>query len=246
MEAACSMPDRAFRRPSHRQVVSVLKGLDRAFLERAGCHFGGGTRIVLELGEYRESRDIDFLCASREGYRLLRETVSDRSLGALAPEGIALSREVRGDQYGIRTWLDCGELKLKLEILREARIDLAGMRVPRVPVSCLDHVHAFAEKFLANADRGLDASTLSRDVVDLAFMIAAWPGAEALRGLELARTAYGADVDRKIASVVAKLREDRSWRSRCVEGLGIEDTKTLAAGLAALSKDAWKRKGRPA
>lgn len=239
------MPDRAFSRPSHRLVVAALAGLDRAFLERAGCHFGGGTRIVLELGEYRESRDIDFLCASREGYRQLRETISDHSLGALAPGRIVLAREVRGDQYGIRTWLDCGEVKLKLEILREARIDLAGMRVPRVPVSCIDHVHAFAEKFLANADRGHDASTLSRDAVDLAFMIAAWPGAEALQGLELARTAYGADVDRKITSVVAKLREERPWRSRCVEGLGIDDTKTLSAGLAALSKDSWKRKGRP-
>ncbi len=240
------MRDRAFTRESHRQVAAVLSRLDRKFLERAGCHFGGGTRIVLELDEYRESRDVDFLCASREGYRQVREAVSESSLGALASKGLALAREVRGDQYGVRTWIDCGSLKLKFEILREARIDLAGMKVSRVPVSCLDHAHAFAEKFLANADRGLDASTLSRDAVDLAFMIAAWPGAEAIRGLELARDAYGTEVDRKLSSAVGKLREDRGWRSRCIEGLGIEDTKTLAAGLAALSKDAWKRRRRSA
>lgn len=240
------MPDRAFARESHRQVAAALARLDRKFLESAGCHFGGGTRIVLELGEYRESRDIDFLCASREGYRQVRETVTERTLGAIASKRLVLAREVRRDQYGVRTWLDCGSLKLKFEILREARIELAGMKVPGVPVSCLDHAHCLAEKFLANADRGLDASTLSRDAVDLAFMFAAWPVAEAARGLELARAAYGADVDRKLSSAVGKLRADRTWRSRCIEGLGIRDTKTLAAGLAALSKDTWKPRGRPA
>jgi len=226
-------------------VAAVLSRLDGTFLQQAGCYFGGGTRIVLELGEYRESRDIDFLCASREGYRQLRETISETSLGAIAPDAIRLAREVRGDQYGIRTWIACGELKLKFEILREGRIELAGMKVPRIRVACLDHAHAFAEKLLANADRGLDGSTLSRDAVDLAFMMSSWPVAQAIRGLEIARAAYGADVDRKLASVVSRLREDRPWRARCIEGLGIEDTKTLAAGLTALSKDAWKRKAIP-
>jgi len=226
-------------------VAAVLSRLDGTFLHQAGCYFGGGTRIVLELVEYRESRDIDFLCASREGYRQLRETISETSLGAIAPDAIRLAREVRGDQYGIRTWIACGELKLKFEILREGRIELAGMKVPRIGVACLDHAHAFAEKLLANADRGLDGSTLSRDAVDLAFMMSSWPVAQAIRGLEIARAAYGADVDRKLVSAVTRLREDRPWRARCIEGLGIEDTKTLAAGLTALSKDAWKRKAIP-
>jgi Nucleotidyl transferase AbiEii toxin, Type IV TA system len=239
------MRDHPFRRPSHRKVADVLSRLDGPFLKGAGCYFGGGTRIVLELGEYRESRDIDFLCASREGYRQLRETISESSLGEIAPDTVRLAREVRGDQYGIRTWIDCGELKLKFEILREARIDLAAMKVPRIGVACLDHAHAFAEKLLANADRGLDASTLSRDAVDLAFMMSSWPVAPAVRGLEIARAAYGADVDRKLVSAVTRLREDRPWRARCIEGLGIEDTKTLAAGLTALSKDGWKGKAVP-
>lgn len=32
-------------------------------LVRCGYLFGGGTALVLQLGEYRESVDIDFLCA---------------------------------------------------------------------------------------------------------------------------------------------------------------------------------------
>lgn len=234
------MAERAFSRPAHAEVVRTLAAFDRDFLARAGCWFGGGTRIVLELGEYRESRDVDFLCASREGYRALRETVSERSLGAVTAKPLALAREVRADQYGIRTWVDRGGLKLKFEILRESRIDLAGSRVARIPVDCLDPAHAFAEKLLANADRGLDASTLSRDAVDLAFMIEGWPAEAASAGLGLARAAYGREVDRKLVAAVARLREDRAWRARCVDGLGIADTKTLAAGLATLAKAKWQ------
>ena len=47
----------------------MLSNLGRTFLEQCHCYFGGGTRIVLELGEYRESKGIDFLCSSRDGYR---------------------------------------------------------------------------------------------------------------------------------------------------------------------------------
>ncbi|MEH0072719.1 nucleotidyl transferase AbiEii/AbiGii toxin family protein [Pannonibacter sp. Pt2-lr] len=49
--------------------------------------FGGGTAIVLQLDEYRESVDIDFLCASQEGYRLIRQAVFGAGLaGLIRPE----------------------------------------------------------------------------------------------------------------------------------------------------------------
>ena len=236
------MPERRFRRPAHAAVVALLRRFDRAFLDRCACLFAGGTRIVLELGEYRESRDVDFLCASREGYRLLRESVAEDSLGPVVARPVALAREVRADQFGIRTWLPAGELRIKFEILREARIDLAGGKVAGLPVTCLDPAHAFAEKFLANADRGLDASTLSRDAVDLAFMIEGWTAAAAATGLAKARGAYGDAVERSLSAAVTKLREDKAWRNRVVEGLGIGDTKTLAAGLARLAQGKWRGK----
>ncbi|MEX2524403.1 MAG: nucleotidyl transferase AbiEii/AbiGii toxin family protein [Gammaproteobacteria bacterium] len=56
------MSEAVFKRPVHRQVLAILSRLDSAFLSEARCFFGGGTRIALELGEYRESRDMDFLC----------------------------------------------------------------------------------------------------------------------------------------------------------------------------------------
>ncbi|HUL96343.1 MAG TPA: nucleotidyl transferase AbiEii/AbiGii toxin family protein [Usitatibacter sp.] len=227
------MPKAAFARASHAQVLEVLRRLDRQFLAEARCYFGGGTRIVLELGEYRESRDIDFLCSSRDGYRVLRETVGAGSLGKIVSGRIALAREVRADQYGLRTFLEMGQAKLKFEIVREARIDLEGEDVPRLPVMCLSRKHCFAEKFLANADRGLDASTLSRDIIDLAFMVQGWPQADADAGLSIAMGAYGASVPRSLAAVIRKMG-DKAYRNRCIEGLAISTPKVLTAGLKTL------------
>jgi hypothetical protein len=227
----------AFRKPSHRIVVEILRALDARFLAAHEIYFGGGARIVLELGEYRESRDIDFLCASQEGYRALRETVSAKSLGKMVrATQFPLAREVRGDQYGVRTWVDWAGTRMKLEIVREARIPLAGARIKGLPVSCLDRPHAFAEKFLANADRGLDASTLSRDAVDLAFMLEGWKDAEVRAGLALAQTAYGNEILRKTSAVAGKLRDDRKYRAQCVRDLAIEDTATLGKGLERLAR----------
>lgn len=69
------MPERAvpeFARPRHRLVWRTLEALDRDFLAEARCRFAGGTRIVLALDEYRESVDVDFLCADVAGYRAIR------------------------------------------------------------------------------------------------------------------------------------------------------------------------------
>ena len=228
------------KRPAHRAVLAMLSLLDQSFLDQCRCYFGGGTSVVMELGEYRESQDIDFLCADQEGYRRLRETVTETSLGAVAKQGILLAREVRIDQYGIRTWLGSPNAKFKFEIIREARIDLSSRRLAGIPVSCLDRPTSFAEKFLANADRGLDASTLSRDAIDLAFMMAGWSQADAVAGIRIARDAYGADVDRKLVLVTQKLREDKRYRMKCIEGLAISDAKTLTAGLELLASDDWR------
>jgi hypothetical protein len=220
----------------HRQVLAILSRFDAAFLERARCYFAGGTRIVMELGEYRESRDIDFLCSDRDGYRTLREAAAARSLGGVATGKLEFARDVRADQYGIRTIVSTNGAGLKFEIVREARIDIAGEKVAGIPVRCLTRRHCFAEKFLANADRGLDESTLSRDAVDLAHMIEGWSRQDADAGLALATSAYGEAISRSLESVIAKLRQDRAYRNRCIEGLEIADPDVLTAGLRGLAR----------
>src|SRR3989304_5259954 len=161
------MSERGFTRPRHNTVASILAALNAPFLERTRCYFGGGTRIVLALGEYRESADIDLLCADRAGYRALRSTVTQNSLGRIAKGKIALAREVIADRYGIRTFIEIAEQKIKFEIIHEAPIDISGGGHGEFPVPALDPVSGFAEKFLANADRWSDESTANRDILDL-------------------------------------------------------------------------------
>ncbi len=234
-----------FHNPFHRQVQEILGALDKKFLAEACCHFGGGTRIVLELGEYRESRDIDFLCASQAGYRMLREAVTEHSLGSIAAKPLKLSREVRVDQYGIRTFIDSPSgAKVKFEIIREGRIPLGtspGPPLPGVAVPSLSHIDAFAEKFLANADRGLDVATHSRDMVDLAFMLQGWDHNEAAAGLQIAQAAYGKTIDKSLKAVATKMKGDMVYRKKCFGTLQVTDAKRCMMGIDLLASEKWRR-----
>ena len=226
-------------RPRHRTVLAALRALDAEFLARGECYFGGGTRIVLALGEYRESADVDFLCANREGYRALRSTVSDTSLGRIARPGVKLAREVTADRYGIRTFLDMSGHKLKFEIILEGRIGLSGDAASGLPVPALDAASCCAEKFLANADRWGDEAVLGRDAIDLAFMAARW-GREPLRaGAAIATEAYGKVVASDAKRAATKMLERADWRRRCVAALSVTDTRTLLGGLRTIAAGRW-------
>jgi hypothetical protein len=225
------MPE--FRRPYHRAVADLLAGFDGDFLRRAECYFGGGTQIALALGEFRESRDIDFLCSSPKGYRLLRETVNERSLGALLKKPLRLAREVRADRYGIRTFLHTGADPVKCEIVFEGRIGLSGRADRMLGVPVLDLPCIVAEKFLANADRGLDSSAKSRDLVDLAFLAAAHGSSALEAGYRMAQAAYGKAVERQLARALGKFAQ-RNHSQEVLQALGIEDRETLRKGLRSL------------
>jgi hypothetical protein len=107
-----------YRRDAHRIVGRALQALDGVFLADAHCFFGGGTYLALQFGEYRVSRDIDFLCSNRAGFRMLRETVTERSLGAIVREPVTLARDVRADRDGIRTFIEISELHFGKPTLR--------------------------------------------------------------------------------------------------------------------------------
>jgi hypothetical protein len=222
--------------------MQVLAALGADFLARTKCYFGGGTRAAMALAEYRESADIDLLCADRAGYRELRSTVTGKSLGRIARGPIALAREVVADRYGIRTFVRVEEEKIKFEIVSEGRIDITGGAERGCPIPVLTHQSCFAEKFLANADRWNDESFLGRDVIDLAFMAAAWDAADATAGLAQACEAYGKVAEGALKKAVQAISERKDYMKRCTAGLGIEDTRTLARGLRALA-GLWARPG---
>ncbi len=222
-----------FERPRHQLVNVVLNSLISQFLSESMCYFGGGTRIVLELDEYRESLDIDFLCADKKGYRALRSTISHNSLGAICSRNLQLLREVRTDMYGIRTFFKLDDTPVKFEIISEGRIPLEGESIQDLPIESLNHVSCIAEKFLANADRARDTSTNSRDLIDLAFMTASWSIDDLTEGWSRAEEAYGDAVHTELLFALDKLDKSKVRKS-CIQNLTITNPRKLDRGLKVL------------
>lgn len=232
MAAASFM--REFSRAHHRVIAEILHSLDADRLIEAQCYFGGGTRIALALDEFRESRDIDFLCASRAGFRALRESITQTSLGRLMRKPVPLAREVRADRDGIRAFFAIDSVRIKFEIVLEGRIDLAGAMDRKLGVPVLDMDHTVAEKLLANADRGLDESTHARDLVDLAFLAAGIDKRGLRCGLAIAQGAYGAAVLRQLQASLSEFSASRPRAAGHLRTLGVTDTLTLRKGLKIL------------
>lgn len=177
---------------------------------------------MLALGEYRESVDIDFLCADRAGYRDLRTLLANKpNLNAIsrAGEGQIVLRDIRADQYGLRTIIECEASKIKFEIIREARVDLAGSIDPRFGIPVLDRDLMYAEKLLANSDRLHAPETQSRDIIDLSVMISRW-GAVPSNAWAIAKDAYGEKVERDFYAAIEKIR-DPAWLEKCCKGMAI-------------------------
>jgi hypothetical protein len=226
-----------FQRPEHQAVAAVLAAMDHDLLTRCGCWFGGGTEIVLDLGEYRISKDIDFLCADAAGYRELRTRIVSAGAAALFGPAIRQERAFRTDQYGIRGIVSAAGIPIRFEIVREARIDLTGQADPLLGVPRLSDVDRVAEKLLANADRTQDRSTAYRDAVDLG-MLALRLGPFPDRSREKAEAAYGTDIALKLRWVLDRLA-DAGERHYAATTLGM-DPGLLDAAIAALRTEAQR------
>jgi hypothetical protein len=214
-----------FERPHHRDVALVLQSLDAQALSQRRCYFGGGTAIALRYGEYRESMDIDFVVSDLAGYRDLRQMLANvRGTLPIARAGIEieLAREIRADQYGIRTQLRSGASTIKFEIVLEARIDLAapGESDRVCGIQTLAPIDLAAEKLLANADRWADDSVYSRDLIDLAMMRADRRLLES--ACAKAEGAYGQSVRSSLSQAVDALETRRGRLEECMTALSID------------------------
>lgn len=111
---------------------------------------------------------------------------------------------------------------IRLEFVREARIELSGGVDASLGVAVLTHDDLFAEKLLANADRYLDSATSCRDAIDLAMMTRAW-GPAPTASWRRARGAYGDTVDRALAGAIQRLRDD-GYRTAASRQLAMDIT----------------------
>lgn len=240
-----------FERPHHRRIAAVLQALDGHRLLAHRCLFGGGTAIALRHGEYRESVDIDFMVSDLAGYRALRQALGGRQdLQPIVREGLALEclREVRADQYGIRTLVASQGVPLKLEIVLEGRITLdpPGDSDLVCGVATLTPLDMAASKLLANADRWRDEAVFGRDLIDLAMMSTS---RELLgRALDKARVPYGASVDRALDDAVRRLRDDPHRLDHCMRAMAMDRVPkaVLWGRIKALARAAGLASARPA
>ncbi len=215
-----------FEREHHRRVARVLQVLDAQRLHACQCLFGGGTALALRDGEYRESVDIAFVVSQREGYRSLRHALSGplgiraicRSGADTLPPFIQ-TRELRADQYGLRTLLRVDNAEIKFEIVLEARITLDPPEADDLVcgVATLCRRDAAACKLLANSDRWRDDSVLSRDLIDLAMM--ALPKPLLRQALVKAQAAYGSSVESDLHKAIQNLRERPHRLDHCMQAM---------------------------
>jgi hypothetical protein len=213
-----------FERQHHRDVALVLQSLDAQALSQRHCYFGGGTAMALRYGEYRESVDIDFVVSDLAGYRELRQLLGHvRGFLPIAREGmqVELAREIRADQYGIRTQVRSGESRIKFEFILEARIGLAtpGDEDRICGVQTLAPIDLAAEKLLANADRWRDDAVHSRDLIDLAMMRADRALLEA--ACVKAEAAYGDSIRRSLAQAVELLQSQPERLQKCMTAMSV-------------------------
>lgn len=195
----CFLTDHVFRRERHRLIVEVLERFDPDFLGRAGIGFGGGTRIALELGEYRESVDIDFFCPSTASYQAVREVVGERSLGALLRSPVEFAREIRTTRDKVVTAIVHAGQAIKLEILGFPDWHMDTVRHPMFPVPVLDRTACFATKLTAANDRGFAAPY--KDAIDLIVMRAGW-GEIPTEAIREAERHYGSAVLAKAEAAI--------------------------------------------
>lgn len=211
-----------FERPHHQRIAQVLGALDADLLVKTRCLFGGGTAIALSCGEFRESVDIDFICASIDGYRELRNAITANDLGRLAARPLPMARAPRADQYGVRCAVLVDGTPVKFEIVFEGRIDMS----PPLPeericgIWTLSQADRVATKLMANADRWADDAVMSRDIIDLSMLSA--DGKLDAEGVAKAERAYGQSVTTAFQKAKPHLLERDKRLRRCMTALKIE------------------------
>lgn len=182
----------------HHQVIeSALKNFNADFFCENNIFFGGGTRIALELNEFRTSVDIDFLCPNKESYKAVRSEVTNVSLGRLVLQQFEYPREISFSRDAVRTFILVDECRVKLEFVCFDNYKLTAVFDDQFPVPYIDRVSCFYTKLLANADRCL--SYPYKDIFDILAMCDKWGGVPAV-AFEMAEEHYGAAVKRNLIS----------------------------------------------
>lgn len=187
--------------------------------------------MALRYGEYRESIDIDFLVSDISRYRNLRQLLTGANgIAAIVRAGVeplTQTREIRADQYGIRTMLLLSDQPIKFEIILEGRIELAPPQTgdELCGIATLTALDMATGKLLANSERWGDDGVFNRDIIDLAMMKPALP---LLRSaVTKAETAYGQAIRQDLEKALQRLQNRQGWLERCLQVMAMNLPKAV-------------------
>lgn len=164
-----------YKRQHHKRIAQVLSEFNTSYFHEHQILFGGGTRIAMELDEFRESVDIDFFCHTSGAYKAVRKQVTQNSLGDLIKpnQEIKLLREVRADRDAVRTFI-CSNLDntpIKLEFIH-FDFPVTGEKIAGFDIPVVSKESCYTTKLLANADRYMQS--IPKDIFDLCMMKKVW------------------------------------------------------------------------
>jgi hypothetical protein len=181
-------------------------------------------------GEYRESVDMDFLVSDINKYRSLRQLLTGpNGIAALTLSGreLVLAREIRADQYGIRTMIRVGDTNIKFEIISEGRIVFEAPKSKDQihGIAILSRLDLISSKLLANADRWSDDGVFNRDAIDLAMMRVSKK--ELHQAIEKSQEAYGDSILASLNKSIDRLLTKEDLLERCMAVMKISTPKAL-------------------
>lgn len=194
-----------FKIEHHKIIESALENFNADLLYEKNILFGGGTRIALDLGEFRKSVDIDFLCPNKDSYRAVRESVTSASLGALVKEDFHYVREILFTRDAVRAMFLFRGARLKLEFVCFDNYQITPVLDDKFPVPYINPESCFYTKLLANSDRCM--AHPYKDIVDILAMCDAW-GDIPTSSIDGAMSHYGQsvirDLKRSLDDILAK------------------------------------------
>ena len=229
-----------FKHEFHQKILTVLSHLNVEFLQECRAYFGGPSLVSMQQGEYRLSKDIDFMCPMDAGYRLLRRKVAEGGYDAifLRRDSLFLPQDIQTNHYGIRFPVIVDGITIKFEMVCEGRIEFGEPSYLNcLPVPCLNLVDIFAETLLANADRWPSDRVNSRDLIDLAMLRLA--SAIPQEAIDKAEAAY--QVMQPLERSIQYFQERPEYREKCYEILSIAQPNQVIDGIDLLAQDLGKK-----
>lgn len=226
----------------YQNILVILKNLNLEFLRQCEAYLGGGTLINLETDCFRYSADIDFICSTVAGYKLLRQRIFSEGHRCLFKDDllnkeITLDRMPKIDRYGIRfpILVSTERIPIKLGIITETRVKLGNPLFPdwNKELASLNIRDRYVLKLMANSDRYLDKSVYSRDLIDLTMLRNNYPLPSG--AILTAEAIYG--VTEQLVEAITLFQKDSEYRENCYRQLQIEEPYKIINGLDLLAQD---------